>query len=71
MYQVLYSLKLLSVRQGEGTVTAKEVEKVGWLWNIESDVVPIVKVLVSILLSEGNGGQFVSLLHEVLMGQEV
>ena len=71
MYQVLYSLKLLSVGESEGTVTTKEVEKVGWLWNIESDVVPIVKVLVSILLSEGNGGQFVSLLHEVLVGQEV
>ena len=71
IYQVLYPLQFLPVGQCECAVAAKQEEQVWRLRNIQTHIVPVVKVLVAVLLCECDGCQLVSLLHEVLVGQEV
>ena len=70
-HQVLYPLQFLAIGQHEGAVVLKQVQQVWRLRDVETDVVPVVEILISVLLCEGDGREFVALLHEILMGQEV
>ncbi len=43
--QLLYSVDLLLVRESTGAVVPEEVEEVGGLGDIQTHVVPVIKVL--------------------------
>ena len=70
-HQVLYPLQFLAIGQHEGAVVPKQVQQVWRLWDIETDVVPVVEILISVLLCEGDGRELVPLLHEILVGQVI
>ena len=66
-----YSLQLLTIGQHECAVVAEQVEQTWWLWNVQTHIVPVIKILTPILFRECDGCQLVSLLHEVLVSKEV
>ncbi len=43
--QLLYSVDLLPVREGAGAVVPEEIEEVGWFGDVQTHIIPVVKVL--------------------------